>query len=228
MPYGYSRRRRTYRRRHRAGGWMGQASGAISLASRAFKLAKFVASVVNVEYKKNDVAVTSGYQAHSATGSVTLLTGIAQGDTSETRNGNSIRSKSISIKGSLVAGSTTNEARYILFIDKVSSGVAPAITDLLESDGVFARYNDDFAGSRFIILEDKRITMGFNDTTNHYAGGKMNVPFSMFKKLHNHCKYDSTTAGQSDAVSGHVYLYMVATGTGGTHQVNSRYEFIDN
>lgn len=228
MPY-QRRYKRTARRPYtKKRSVIGEFASGFRTAQKALSMAKYLKGLINVEYKKNDVAVTAGFVQPSTTGTITLLSSMAQGDTSETRNGNSIRSKSISIKGSVVAGTQTNELRYILFLDKNSNGVIPTATELLEADSVIARYNDDNMGSRFIILQDKRVPMGFNDTTNHYAAGDMNVSWSMYKKLFGHAKFDGTGAGQADAVSGHLYLYMVATANVGQHTITSRYEYIDN
>lgn len=224
----YRRRRGGRRRGGHKGGWMHKAGQGISLASRAFKLAKFVASIVNVEYKHLDSTVYTG-SSIPTTGAISLLTGITQGDTSSTRNGNSVKGKSISLKFESTCGTAITTQRFILFLDKNSNGVIPTATELLVSDHYLSPYNDDNMGSRFIVLDDKRIAMGFNDTTNHYSAGATTKDFSFFHKLNGHIKFDGTTAAIADCVSGHLYLYAVASGNNTSFtSCRSRLLYIDN
>lgn len=202
---------------------------------RALRMARYMRRLMNVEYKYIDTTPYSG-TVLDTTGLISHLSPCATGTSSTTRNGNSILAKSISIKAVFSAGTISCRARMILFLDKVSNGALPAITDLLLADTVISRYNDDNAGSRFIILADKVINLGFfastGGATPYYSAPPLNKTVSIYKKLRNHIKYDGTSTAIADVTTGHYYLYVVcerasASGAQGL-QATSRLMFIDN
>lgn len=174
----------------------------MAMASKALSMAKFLASVINVEHKFKDTVFprTPIY----STPSVNFISGVAQGDTQNGRNGDSIKLSSVSVKGLCTVGAsaTTRIVRIMLVNDRVSDGAVPALTDILDNStlpNVYARYNPDNAGGRFKILYDKRIVV--SPTTNA-------IKFNCYRKLRHHLKYTGTTANQSDASIGHLYVLL--------------------
>lgn len=230
--------RKTYRKRQmypNKYSWY-NSKNALPLAEKAFEMAKYVATLVNVERKQIDTDITLVGTAIPVAAAVVAvpLTLCAQGDTDITRNGNKIKLSSISLKINLfnvgAAGSVANPTvRLLLVNDKVSSGAAPALTDVLDTASVIARYNPDTIGSRFKILMDKRYPFGFKNTTTSTGAGRQCLDDSFYKKVSWHVKYDGTTANIADATTGHLYAFLYADFANIMEgNVTSRVEFIDN
>lgn len=218
MPY-----KRRFTRRPRRGRRQSAATRYMGYAQKALRVAQFVKSVVNVEYKFIDV---SAGVSCSSTGAVALLTGIAVGTTQITRNGNSILTKSLysQVLLTAAAGATTaTMVRYILFRDKQDSSSVPGVTEVLQSASVIAPLNRN-NGDRFMILCDKRITVPTvgNDTSSKVM--------KCYKKLHFHTKFLGDTAAQSDVGENHIYVLCVSDQASNNPAVNHqvRIKFIDN
>lgn len=186
-------------------------ANAVAIASRALSMAKFLASVINVEHKFKDTVFPR--TTIFSTPSITFISGTSQGDAqSGSRNGDSIKLSSVNMRGLITVGSAISATstvniktvRVILINDKVSDGAAPALSDVLDNSvlpNVYARYNPDNMGARFKILYDKRFTV--SPTTNC-------IKFSCYRKLKHHLKYTGSTANQSDASTGHLYVLVVS------------------
>lgn len=217
-------RRRNYKPRRRFNKRRG--TNYMGLAKKAFSLAKWVASVINVEKK----TITTGAVSTSLTSSFAFqaLTLCAQGVTDTTRNGNSIKAKSNSFKFTLSLPSTAvvgSEARILIVWDKVSSGTNPAAVDLFDSgsNNYLAHYNRDNAGSRFVILHDKHYALSPN--------GRQTVAASLYNKLSHHVKYDDTTALIGSATTGHLFVVYCGATEGTIYPVlnfDNVFSFIDN
>lgn len=203
---------------------------AMAIASKALSMAKFLASVVNVEHKFKDTVFAR--TAIYSTPSISFITGTSQGDAqSGSRNGDSIKLSSVNLRGMVTVPTGTAQTprivRIILINDKVSDGSAPALSDILDNStlpNVYARYNPDNAGARFKIMYDKRIVV--SATTNA-------IKFGCYRKLRHHLKYTGSTANQSDASTGHLYVLVVsddnAAGTDDPSvEWNSCIRYIDN
>lgn len=202
----------------------------MAMASKALSMAKFLASVINVEHKFKDTVFPR--TAIYSTPSISFITGTAQGDTqSGSRNGDSIKLTSVNIRGMVTVPTGTSQSprivRIMLINDKVSDGAVPALTDVLDNStlpNVYARYNPDNAGTRFKVLYDKRIVV--SATTNA-------IKFTCYRKLKHHLKYTGSTSNQSDASTGHLYVLVVsddnAAGTDDPSvEWNSCIRYIDN
>lgn len=219
MPY---RRRyaRRPRRRTRGGGTVSRYMG---YAQKALKVARFVRSIVNVEYKYID---TTAGVSMSSSGAVALLTGIAVGTTQTTRNGNSILAKSIwsQITFKVNAAATASTiCRYMLVMDKQDSSSLPSITEILQTASVYAPITRN-NGDRFKVLCDKRFTVSLETGDN--AAGLMKC----FRKLQTHIKYLGDTAAQSDVGENHIYVVTITDSAANNPTVNHtvRTRFIDN
>lgn len=199
----------------------------MSIATKALSMAKFLASVINVEHKFKDTVFPRA--AVYSTPSVSFISGLAQGDTQNNRNGDSVKLSSVNLRGLITVGSSavTRNVRIMLINEKVSDGAVPTLSDVLDNStlpNVYARYNPDNAGTRFKILFDKRYIV--TPTTNA-------VKFNVYRKLQHHLKFTGTTANQADASTGHLYVLICSDDNGvdtNTPEVewNSCIRYIDN
>jgi len=170
-------------------------------------MAKFLASVINVEHKFKDTVFARS--VISSTPSVTFISGTSQGDGQNGhRNGDSIKLSSVNLRGMVMVPTGTGQPprilRIILVNDKVSDGSTPALSDLLDNTtlpNVYARYNPDNMGGRFKILYDKRIVV--SATSNA-------IKFGCYRKLKHHLKYTGATANVTDASVGHLFVLVMS------------------
>lgn len=192
-------------------------------ARKALGLAKYVKSLVNVEFKYHDAGVTGSL---STTPSITYITQIAQGDSSSTRDGNSVKLKSLDLRAKFT-GNTSAEAtycRFIVGIDKLHSGtnvtVAGATDNSLLGVQDPCSQRDLNNKKRFIILMDKVVHFSNNSQETRY--------FKLFKNFNMKMEYNGT--GASDMRSNHLFVMAFsdqATNTP-TWQYRSRVRFLDN
>lgn len=190
---------------------------------KALKIAYNIKKVLNVEYKHVETAEAA--LAVSQTPDIALLTGVAQGQTDATRNGNQVRAKSLLLRGQVEknASATYTYVRFILFQDTSSDGAAPSASDLLDTAVgaiVNCPLNKDF-GKRFRVLRDKTIILN---------SARPSHSFKHFVKLGHVVEYQGTDATQASTSTGHVYLMLVSNEATNTPSVNStyRFSFIDN
>lgn len=226
----YKPRQRKYRKPAKSSGMFGTAGKALATASAALSMAKMLKSLINVETKFIDTSL-GGVLMPSATPSIIPLTLCSTGTNDETRNGNFIKAKSNSLKFTLAINSTTPldaDCRIMIVLDKVSNGTVPLATDILDNLGgltpTLAHYNGDNAGSRFVILYDKRFQL---DTVNRRL-----IDGSTYLKLNHHVKFDGNGSVIADATTGHMYLvYMSNIGAVASQpsiSYSNRFYFIDN
>lgn len=178
---------------------------ALSVASKALYMAKMLKGLVNVEKKFiNTVAASFSI---TNTPYIGWLCAISQGSDENQRNGNSIKAVSNSQKYTIqmnTAATTGCTVRVILFLDKVSNGVTPTAAELLDISATLpptiAHYNRDNAGSRFIVLSDKRHNMERNNRDH--------ITSQIYNKLNHHVKYDAGTAVPGSTTTGHLYVLL--------------------
>lgn len=214
------RRRRSYRRRR----YPRKSTGGtdyIRMAKMAYSGVRYLKSLVNVE--KHPLDVSALVNPVSGTGTFTLLNGIAQGDSNNQRQGNSILLRSININLLITMHDQAEHTmvRCILFFDKEANGATPLITDLLAGTGSLQNYNHN-ESSRFYVLSDFRIslsTTGVKETTRR-----------IYRRLQRHTHYDSSTGNASDIVDYSLWLLCLSDeGTNTpTVSINSQLLFIDN
>lgn len=177
-------------------------------AKRALKLALYLKSMINAEKKFIVNDFTSPHIEPTTSGQIELLTAMEQGDTQSQRQGNSLKANSIALRYStlmnpLATGSSI--IRVIVLQEKVSNGAAPLVSDVLNTSigsDVYASYNTDNMGSRFQIKYDKLIVLNEYRPTN---SANVTIP------LRHHIKFTGTTASQTDAANGHLYLLLMSS-----------------
>ena len=111
---------------------------------------KYLLSVVNVEYKTHDTAISQS--PNNSTGTVDNLCLIAQGDDNTDRNGRSVRLKSLQIKGTILSNTTSANVVRVLIVKTLNNqSAAPAVDDVLDSIDVNSlRQKDDNQRSYYI------------------------------------------------------------------------------
>lgn len=228
MPYRRTYRR--YRRPYRKSYKQSKSNKYLSYASTAIKalsLAKYAVSVLNPEKKIFDIGATG---SALDTGSIYLLTGIAQGITNSTRNGNSIKAATNQFRCifSLNASSTRfdNLCRIMLFIDtnQDENGSNPQVTDVLASAQVNSPLNNLRIG-RFKILADRIVKL------NGVGAGQTVRQVNIFHKLHHHLRYSGDYTGSpANLRQGQVYALVMSNQSVNrpTFDIINRFKFYDN
>lgn len=139
---------------------------------------------------------------------------IVQGTDVQDRIGDSIRPIKTIIRGNIFNSSTdvSNHIRLILVRDISTSGVFPALGDLLNLgigvslvDPSYANYNTQTVPSRFKILYDKNFSTSLN--------GRNTVSFKISKKLGQRSTYSANTGAITDLQDNQYWLFQVSDST---------------
>jgi len=191
------------------------------------KLAQRVKRLESLTGKPEFKVIDSvGSTAVSTTGTLTLLNGLAEGDSATTRDGRQVLFKSLQlyVRGTMNGSATNTTCRVIIFLDKQPNETAPTMAALLATTvagGVDAFRNLDNR-KRFVILHDSRMVLStdFPERVHEH-----------YKKMSLVSQYDSGNAGTiADITSNSLYMLQVsdeATNTP-TQIFNVRLRFIDN
>lgn len=216
-------KKRVYKKRPVNGRIRAQQIGskAGSMAYSAYKLASKVAKMVNAEEKFYETGLSAF--AVDYVGVLTVLNGMAQGDTDSTRDGDSIKCKHLSLKGYIDAGATTCTVfRIIVFEDKQNQ--VSAVTDFMTLSGAstapngFKIYDKRF---RTKVLLDK--TYSFSDTGPNSGHFEFEIP------LGHHTQFDAGTT----TINTGAYKYIMISNRAPASaepivSVHSRLTYIDN
>ncbi len=213
------RRRQSYRRGTR--GQRSRLAGA-NLHRRVRKLER---GQSGKEIKLHDFA--SAALTYINTGVVEYVTGIAQGDTSLTREGLKMALHSIHFKFQTITN-TANPAgtyRIILFLDRVQLGSLPAVADVLETASYRAWKEHDELG-RFRILMDK--TFVKNEVVANDVQHKFKKYYKRFKKPVI-VEYRGTTNGIASAGKNNLFILVIGSDTANAAVLNAyaRLRFTD-
>lgn len=207
--------------------WYSKKYSIAQIASQALKGVKYLKGLVNVERKFHTItnAQNVGWDGTYRI----LLTGVSQGDTATTRDGNSILLKTLYVKGLITMDTTvsTTFLRFYLILDtQQCEGTSPSFTDIFESTLIssssapLANLNRQNAG-RFKIL----YTKGYNLS----AVSIRNQSFSIYKKFYKH-HLTFNDAGTHD--KGHIYAFAISdqSGAGNPPEIRatSRVTYYDN
>jgi len=204
------------------------ASNTPALARTALKTAKWVASVINTEYKHVDNTLL--LQPNNNVGyTITPLTLILQGDDNTMRNGRSVLLKSLQLQMTArLANSTQGTIRFVLVKDRTCEGVAPTMSDIFKQvagdEAVTSFRNIDTAPiNKYKILWDHRFSLDVDFKDQIYIS-----KYLKFSKAH--LKFLGTAGNIASAGPGAIFLCIVATGLGDSFMVdiNSRIRYIDN
>lgn len=100
------------------------------------KISNISRAQANKVYRKNAEAKYHDTDYNStidASGTVQHLSNMAQDDTSSGRDGETVQTKSIFFRYSVVGADSTNLMRVIVFADRDSSGTAPTVLNVLSN-----------------------------------------------------------------------------------------------
>ncbi len=217
MPY-----RKSYNKKR---SYTSRAGSALSIAHKALTTALMVKRLLNVEFNHHDVQ--TNLQAIGTTATITQLSNISQGDTSTTRDGDSIKITAISGKYDFLTNpsATVSIIRIMLVLDKQTNGAIYSIGDLLEDttaqDILVTPLNLDNK-HRFKILWSRKIHL------SKTGEGGRTVKF--YKKVSIKLRYGTNLGTIADLNSDSLSLVMVSTQATNTPTVTSytRLRYIDN
>lgn len=230
MSYGY-RRRRSYggrKRRYRPSarprnGWQ----TALSYAKTGLRVANFVRSLVNVEFKQVDN--TNQAISMSSSWNIVPLTNIAIGDTSSNRDGNTVLLKNFYLTGMTILGAGSsqypyNNVRMMLVNVYNSSGQNVNVAQILEDPSTIeSPLNSEMATNAFRVVKDERFVLTA-DRPSRWV--------KFYERFQHHLTFDGNTGTQADLISGHLYLlYCEQNGDPTAHvtmNYSTRFQFIDN
>lgn len=219
----YRRRRFVKKPRY---GYFGKAG---SDAQKAIRMAGKALSLINVEFKYADDTQT--LTPYVATPDFALLTGVPQGDSAASRDGNSVKITSLDLNVIVQPHTSSPQRgtiRMVLVRDENSSTASIAPGDVYSSavgaaPEILAQRNVSFT-KRYTILKEKIVTIDPN-----------NGPAEKYVQMHltfvgQHLKFNGIAA--TNQTDGKIYLlcYSNMTALGQAPQItySSRIRFIDN
>ncbi len=222
MPY----RKRNYKRR--SGGFHTKYNKAIYSIGKTATLAKQVYKLkrmINVEYKF--IGIINTATAIPVVPVIIQLNNISQGDTSQTREGDQIKSTRLSVHYLFTQHATATQTmvRVMLIKDSQPNGAIYGATDILSDvtvlDSMNSFYNLD-GKFRFRILYDRVHTM--SDSGNQIVKGKINV------NLNDKIRYTGNAGDITDLTNCGYSLMIMSTETTNTPSFSqfTRLRFIDN
>ena len=206
------------------------------LAARGPQLAavaqqvKMLTALVNAEKQFYDV---SGIVNPVGVPVGQYLTGVPEGDDSQTRAGRSIRVKELDVRMhfySAAAATNSVAVRVLVVKDMQPQGANPTLAQILQGGGGGAASVDgqpvlDTRQGRFTWLYDETFTLGT------LAGGNDTHLSRVNLKLDHHIQYIDATGATTGAGSGSLYLFVFTDGVAGntaTGSYYSRIRFYDN
>lgn len=233
MPYKastYRRRRypakRRYTRRYRRPNdswsrWFQKGVTPVQAGAAALAGVNYLAGLVNAEMYKYDINETGANLTSS--GQVSLMCGIAQGDSEYTRTGNSIFVRSFNLDGDIKFNSAGNPQQVVkiaLIMDKQQVGdTAPAIGDIYQQVTPHGHLNASTVG-RFSVLFSRIYKV---DASNPTAIVKIN------KAMRQHIRFNGSAA--ADVQKNALYLIWIsdqASANYPTIRYTSRLSYHDN
>lgn len=212
-------KKRQYKKRAPPTRWSTYSSAGSQLAKDVYMLK----NLINTEFKVLDVTVN---QTIDTSADFFLLNGAQKGDNIDSRDGRSLRVKSLQLDINLFqdASSSASQTRLVLFIDKQANSAVPAFADIFQSN-IFTMLTPRNLDNRkrFVILKEWSIsqTLGTNNI----------VRKKYYKKMDMKTIYDDSDAGTiADIATNSLYLMAISTESINSPalKVYSRIRFIDN
>lgn len=180
-------------------------------------------SLLNTEVKRHDWQSSGTIQQFSGTATFVPLTNIAQGDTAETRDGNSIKGVSLHIRLGIGQAATPAEQRVRVMVAMLrKAGEAPSITDVLETPASNLDSWRNIDKSRDIkMLYDKHFPVPIDGN-----GSERHINLN-FKTMH-HIKFDNNLDNtQQYGAIGICFITDEPTNRAGFN-LASRFRYVDN
>lgn len=199
----------------------------VGMVSKLAKSVSNIKSVLNVEYKHFDKTTIL---SPDTAGLVYHLTNIPEGDDYNQRNGRSIKSQSLYIRGEVAINTTiaTNNSfpyyyRLIFLIDNECKGVAPTVADVLQAVDWNSPLNID-NGKQFTILYDEVHNLDPSNQRSH--------AMKFYKKIGHHIRYQGVGSSITDSRQGQLFVLALSNEPNPsylpTFNFYSRIRYIDN
>ncbi len=194
-------------------------------AQKALAMAKYVKGLVNVEFKNHDVQGTS--VAIGTVPVITQLTNIAQGDTTNTRDGASIKVTSFLFKYKILmsASAFNTQVRVMLILDRQTNEAIYLSDDLLQDitvhDSIVSARNLNNA-HRFKVLYDRVHVYNISSKSNDYT--------EKYIKLNIKLRYDNAAAAITSLTQQSLSLLTVGNESSNQPNITSliRIRYVDN
>ncbi len=223
MPYYQKQQSKPYKSASRFAKYKQCGSMIARDAARALSMARYVKSLINVEYKSIRQAWTTD---PNTTGDVISLSDIPGGTAFNQRTGRKVKLVSIQHKGSILlhASATNTFGRHVVVRDNLGDTTAPTIADLFGSAtnmlNNLSRLDDPQTNSQFTVLYDKWYTLNSNTQEQKQINS--------YKKTTFHVTFTGTAA--TDEGKGNVYLMSVSSESTNDPVVNvvTTIKYIDN
>lgn len=226
MPRNYRRKEGPFAYRKRVYG--SAAKLAAHDAQKALAIAKATAKLVNVEYKSFD-QLDEGNLTNLTNSLPFCLSNITQGDTAQTRDGNSVRLKSLRVNWNAVingSGSSNQPVRSLIFIDWQNQGADPSISDVIEDVGTGS--SNKMTSLPAILQDPGRFQILYDKVHNLSANANGYMQKEYYKEFNHHLKFEGTGAGAQR--KGSIWMVLMTNATSNTPSatVQSRIRFLDN
>jgi len=205
------------------------ASDAWSLAKRTALGLNEIRKLINVEQKFKE---TSGTPTYDNAGNITYLSGTDQGDTTITREGNSIKIQKFRLKYFIKHNSSQTAAthhRIMVIRDMQNQGATITAADVLET---VATSNAPCAFRDFTNgpLQNKRFAVVYD---HHLVTDPYNLGRVVSEDISHdvHVYYRGTDATVASAGNGAYFFLAICSDSGAnlpTVLFNTRFEFTDN
>lgn len=220
--------RKRYARRHKKPktSTLSLANKSVKVAStayRAMSLASKLARFVNTEFK---YYTSDTFDSVASTGSIFNIFSPAQGDTDQTRDGDSCKLMRTSGRMLLSVGASATSSqtvRIIIFRGKQEAGTSPAISDVINMTS-----SSDFIAPKPYDLRFKtKILYDRLHTVNIASGGATQKVIYINIRHFGHCQFD---AGTTTVNNGGLYMALISTAAANvpTLQWQLRTTFTDN
>lgn len=203
---GYAKKPAFKRPRKPAG--LSNSAAAWQLAKSAWKGVKYIKGLVNSELYKVDA---TGALTYTSTPTITLLTGIAQGDGDGARTGNSVLMKNLNLRFSCSAGTAANTYGTVIIFEDLqqASDTNPTAADVLENSTNYNSFlNSDTVG-RYKILQRKRMNL------NNIKSGSMMWDLVVDRPEGHHLRFNGANA--TDTQKGHIYALTLSDQAAGAN-----------
>ncbi len=185
-------------------------------ANKAYRMAKRALSLVNPEFKFLDTLGTQTVIPEAA-GTIVPLTNVAQGDTSSTRTGDSIKLTSLTMKANISMSTSSVQTHCVIFLveDKQTNSAlyttSQLLTDVTQHDSIVSSLNLDNK-YRFRVIKRWNFTLEDN--------GKQSKYIKFYHRFHEkyHLRYDGNAGTIADLSSKSLSLLFI--GNEGTNRPN--------
>lgn len=199
----------------------GRVSVYSAAAQQALQDINHLRRFINTEIHYNDVNATI---SATTTYSLILLNGLALGDTSTTRTGQSIKMDRLDLRFYIMADVTSilNLVRVIVVYDRQANAASMTSADLLVNTNPNSPYTFG-SQNRFIPLYDENFALSFN--------GNGIVTTSLTLNANQHVTFNTGNAGTvADIITGSLYLLVASKDLANPPSFTyfSRLWFVDN